>query len=68
MAISCKTIVYCLGLFSLLFIAIPVTVDEPRAVTEERFLQYIQQHNKSYNKSSPEYTQRYENFKVRINP
>lgn len=64
MTVSCKTVVYSIGLFSLLFIAIPVSVDPPEAEVERHFIQFIQQHNKSYGKNSPEYAKRFENFKV----
>lgn len=65
MTISCKTIIYSICLFSLLFIAIPISVDPPEGI-ERHFIQFIQQHNKSYDKNSVEYAKRFENFKVSI--
>jgi len=62
MTITCKTIVYSIGLFALLFVGIPVSVDPPEV--ERHFIQFIQQHNKSYDQDSPEYDKRYENFKM----
>ena len=63
MAISRKTVLYGIGLFALLFVGIPVKVNKIDAV-EEHFVQFIQTHNKLYEKDSPEYLKRLANFRV----
>lgn len=65
MDVTCKNVFGLLGLICLCFVGIPLRVKEQDS-TEQEFLQFIENHNKSYAKEPTEYARRLEYFKVRL--
>jgi hypothetical protein len=65
MALTWKTVVAAVGIFSLCFLGIPVTVDPPQDVAlQQSYMLYLTAHNKSYEQNSVDFVSKLSHFQV----
>ncbi len=57
-----KDVLYSLGLFSLCFLGVPVTIHKVDDV-EDQFRSFVARHNRSYVRDSAEYDRRFRHFR-----
>jgi hypothetical protein len=67
MAFEWKTVFGTIGVITLLFLGIPVQVDQPAEKKVELFQTFISKYNRSYDNKSIEYEERLQHFQVRVN-
>lgn len=65
MALTWKTVVAAVGIFSLCFLGIPVTVDPPQDVAvQQSYMLFLQAQNKSYERNSVDFVSKLSHFQV----